>query len=339
MNRQERIAALCKLGAQLQQADDYREAVMARTAVHNPWLTVENQRLAIQAICDHFLQPSLLEAWSQGYALAEVVEPRPVGIVMAGNIPLVGFHDFLCTFVAGHQAVVKCSEKDPWLFPLLVRQLIAIDARAEAYVVLAERLNEVDAIMATGSNNTARYFEAYFGHKPHIIRRNRSGLAVLSGQESREDLLALGRDVFTYFGLGCRNVSSLWVPEGYDFTPLLEALYEFREIVLHSKYKNNFDYHYASLILNRQPFLANGCVMLLENPQIASPVAMLHYQYYREAAEIPERIRASAADIQVVVSSMPMLQGSYARPFGQAQQPELADYADGLDTMAFLSTL
>lgn len=312
---------------------------MARTAVHNPWLTVENQRLAIQAICDHFLQQPLLEAWSSGYAVADEARPCRVGIVMAGNIPLVGFHDFMCTFVSGHQAVVKCSEKDPWLFPLLVRQLIAIDARAEAYVVLADRLNDVDAIMATGSNNTARYFEAYFGHKPHVIRRNRSGLAVLSGQESHEDLLALGKDIFTYFGLGCRNVSSLWVPAGYDFTPLMEALYEYREIVLHSKYKNNFDYHYASLVLNRQPFLANGCVMLLENRQIASPMAMLHYQYYEQVSELPERLRAAAADIQVVVSAVPLPQEIHARPFGQAQQPQLADYADGLDTMAFLSSL
>lgn len=312
---------------------------MARTAVHNPWLTVENQRLAIQAICDHFLQQPLLEAWSSGYAVADEVRPRRVGIVMAGNIPLVGFHDFMCTFVSGHLAVVKCSEKDPWLFPLLVRQLIAIDARAEAYVVLADRLNDVDAIMATGSNNTARYFEAYFGHKPHIIRRNRSGLAVLSGQESHEDLLALCKDVFTYFGLGCRNVSSLWVPAGYDFTPLMEALYEHREIVLHSKYKNNFDYHYASLVLNRQPFLANGCVMLLENPQIASPMAMLYYQYYEQVSELPERLRAAAADIQVVVSAVPLPQDIHARSFGQAQQPQLADYADGIDTMAFLSML
>ncbi len=339
MNRQERIAALCALGEQLQQKDDYREAVMARTAVHNPWLTVENQRLAIQAICDHFLQQPLLESWSAGYTVADEVEPERVGIVMAGNIPLVGFHDFLCTFISGHQSVVKCSEKDPWLFPLLVRQLIAIDARAEALVTMADRLNDVDAIVATGSNNTARYFEAYFGHKPHIIRRNRSGLAVLSGEESREDLLALGKDVFTYFGLGCRNVSSLWVPVGYDFTPLLEAMYEYREIVLHSKYKNNFDYHYASFLLNRQPFLANGCVMLLENPRIASPVATLHYQYYGQASELPERLRAAAADIQVVVSAMELLQGSHARPFGQAQQPQLADYADGIDTMAFLSSL
>jgi hypothetical protein len=249
---------------------------------------------------------------------------------MAGNIPLVGFHDFLCTFISGHQSVVKCSEKDPWLFPLLVRQLIAIDARAEALVTMADRLNDVDAIVATGSNNTARYFEAYFGHKPHIIRRNRSGLAVLSGEESREDLLALGKDVFTYFGLGCRNVSSLWVPVGYDFTPLLEAMYEYREIVLHSKYKNNFDYQLTIAIMNNRFYMSNDSIVLIENESPFSPISQLHYQYYTDHAEVKKKIDENK--IQCIV-------GKGFIPFGKAQQPSLTDFPDGVDTMDFLKKL
>lgn len=334
-----RIEAILELGRRLREPDEYRSAILSRTSFHNPWFTLDNQERAIASVAQHFLAEAPLRAWLAAYPLPEPAQPRQVGLVMAGNIPMVGFHDFLCVFLSGHHALIKLSDKDPYLFPYLLQQLTAINPEAKTRFQLQERLSGMDAVIATGSNNTARYFEAYFGKYPHIIRKNRNGVAVLTGRESDDQLKALGKDVFRYFGLGCRNVSKLYVPEGYVFDPLLEALYEYREIVLHSKYKNNFDYHYASYLLNRLPFLANGCVLLSENAAIPSPVACLHYAYYRNIPELEQELAASAAEIQVVVTAQPPTLSFPSVPFGQAQEPGLADYADGVDTLAFLMNI
>lgn len=338
MKLEERLLALIELGARLRAPDEYREAVIHRTHFNNPWFTKENQRKAIQAIAQYFLSESKLKSWIAGYKIAEETPPKSVGLVMAGNIPLVGFHDVLCTFVAGHHALIKLSEKDKFLLPYIFRELAKIDSRTEAYFETVERLQDFDAVIATGSNNSARYFEQYFSPYPNIIRKNRNAIAVLDGTETAEELAAFGEDVFQYFGLGCRNVAKLYVPESYAFEPLLEALHEHREIVLHEKYKNNFDYNYAILVLNKEKYMANGCIILKESDEISSPIAGLNYEYYQDIQTVENTLQERKEEIQLVVAKDGLLpQKTY--PFGAAQQPELSDYADGVDTLDFLLNL
>jgi hypothetical protein len=338
MNLRERIALLARLGEHLRGQDDFLQALMHRSSFHNPWFTLESQERALRAIAEDMLDSAKLERWLEAYALPPERVPKTVALVMAGNIPLVGFHDLLCVFAAGHRALIKLSDKDPFLLPYLLKLLGQFDARATACFEIAERLQGFDAVIATGSNNSARYFEAYFGKYPHLIRKNRSSIAVLDGQESLADLQGLGKDVFQYFGLGCRNVSKLYVPVGYAFEPLLEALHEHRDIILHEKYKHNFDYNYALLILNKEKFLANGCVLLLENPAIQSRIASLHYEHYDDLSTVERAIAAHETEIQAAVARPGLLQRP-ALPFGAAQRPELWEYADGVDTLAFLQEL
>lgn len=341
MNAQERIAALAALGERLSQPDEYLDALMHRTRYNNAWFTIENQQLALGAIVEHFLQKDKLEKWAADYQLLPQGPGKTVGMVMAGNIPLVGFHDLLCTFAAGHRAQIKLSEKDPYLLPYLLKLLKEIAPASEPYFEIVEKLNDFEAVIATGSNNTARYFEAYFGKYPHIIRKNRNAVAVLTGKETPEELIALGTDIFRFFGLGCRNVSKLFLPKDYDFNPLLETLHEYRDLVLHDKYKNNFDYNLALVMLNRTPYYNNGCIILQENPQTASRIAMVHYEYYDSEKEVGEKIVAAREEIQCVVGSAERmnLPGVSWVPFGKTQEPDLADYPDGIDVMRFLESL
>ncbi len=336
MTLQQRIDTLTKLGEHLFQEDEYLAALMQRTAFNNPWFTIDNQQKAVQAIATQFLQKDKLDSWLSAYDVLQPLASKTVGLVLAGNIPLVGFHDVLCVFVAGHRAKIKLSEKDKFLLPYLVQLLEKFQPGAGDYFEFVERLNGFDAVIATGSNNSARYFEAYFGKYPHIIRRNRNAVAVLDGSETASELHELSRDVFSYFGLGCRNVAKLYVPQDYDFVPLLEALHEFRDIVLHNKYKNNFDYYFAMHVLNKVAYMNNGCIMLLENHSLQSPIANLHYEYYTDVPALQQELEQRSSEIQVVVSKQHF---ANSLPFGKAQEPELADYADGVDTMAFLLEL
>ncbi len=337
MTLTERIEALVKLGDHLQGEDDFLRAVMKRTLFHNPWFTLDNQEKAVRAIADYFLDRKKLERWLEPYDLPEPDHPKKVGIVMAGNLPLVGFHDLLCVFVAGHRSCIKLSEKDKYLLPYLLSVLKRIDERTAGYFEVVEKLTGFEAVIATGSNNSARYFEAYFGKYPHIIRRNRNAVGVLTGEESREELLALGEDIFEYFGLGCRNVAKVYVPEGYDFEPLMKALHEFRQIILHEKYKHNFDYHFAVYSINKMPFLNNGCIILTENNSLQSHIGGLYYEYFRDLEAVESELEQRKEEIQCVVSKPGLFRD--AIPFGQAQHPELWDYADGVDTLAFLASL
>lgn len=338
MQLEDRLSALIELGAHLRAPDEYREAVIHRTHFNNPWFTKENQRIAIQAIAEHFLVENKLRNWAAQYEIPEANAPQNIGLVMAGNIPLVGFHDVLCTFVAGHRARIKLSEKDKFLLPYIFRQLSQIDARTASYFETVERLQDFDAVIATGSNNSARYFEQYFSQYPNIIRKNRNAIAVLDGTETEEELAALGDDVFQYFGLGCRNVAKLYVPENYTFEPLLEVLHEHREIVLHEKYKNNFDYNYAVLVLNKEKYMANGCIILKESEETSSPIAGLNYEYYPDIKTVENTLQERKDEIQLVVAKEGLLSHK-TYPFGAAQQPALDDYADGVDTMNFLLNL
>jgi hypothetical protein len=337
MTLSERIEVLGQLGDHLLGKDEYLEAVMKRTAFHNGWFTEDSQQEAIRELAVQMLNRDRLREWLSRNQLAES-SPKKVGIVMAGNIPLVGFHDWLCVFVSGHQAQVKLSEKDPFLFPYLMKILERLDERTLAYIEVTERLHGFEAVIATGSNNSARYFEAYFSKYPNIIRKNRNGVAVLTGDETLEELRALGKDIFRYYGLGCRNVAKLYVPKGYDFDPLLEALHEYREVVLNTKYKNNFDYNYALFVLNKIEFKANGCILLVEAPALQSRIACLHYEFYSSLEEVTKEIQARESEVQCTVAKSGALPIP-AFSFGKAQEPALWDYPDGADTLAFLASL
>lgn len=340
LSLQARIAALGKLGQWILEKEERLEQAMRRSEIENSWFTQENIQRSLNAIAAEFLDPEKLNAWAAQYPV-EGVSPRRVGLIMAGNIPLVGFHDWLCVFMAGHTAVVKLSDKDKYLLPALLQALAAIEPASAAYTHLvgAEApLRDFDAVIATGSNNSARYFEEYFGKYPHIIRRNRNSVAILSGQETDAELLALGADIVSYFGLGCRNVSKLYVPHGYNFEHLMEVLHEYREISLHNKWKNNFDYNFTLFILNKIPHYNNGCLLLTENSALQSRIASLNYEYYNDLYELEASLQSIADQIQCIVSavSFPSLN---TLAFGDTQHPGLKDYPDGVDVMQFLCNL
>ncbi len=306
MTLAERITTLRDLAHHLTSGeDDFLTALMLRTEFNNGWFTQENQSRALRAVVDQFLDEELLRSWLGQYSISAAPASPPaqtVGLVLAGNIPLVGLHDVLSVYLAGHRARIKLSSKDPYVLPYLLQLLARFDERAADYFDVVEHLHHFDAIIATGSNNSARYFEAYFGKYPHIIRRNRNAVAVLTGEESPDDLERLGDDVFSYFGLGCRNVSKLYVPEGYDFTPLLEAFHEWKGYQNHVKWKNNFDYNFALLTLNKEPFYHNGAIILRESPAMASHIAGLYYERYDEPAAVTRVLRERASELQLIVA-------------------------------------
>lgn len=338
MTLQQRIDTLSKLGTHLLGQDEYLDAVKHRTQFNNAWFTLENQDRAIRSIAQTFLNREKLEKWASAYEIKDEPDMKSIGLVMAGNLPLVGFHDVVCTFVAGHKAKIKLSDKDKFLLPYLLKLLSEIHPDAKDYFEIVDTLKDIDAVIATGSNNSARYFESYFGKYPNIIRKNRNAVAVLDGTETEDELHGLGKDVFRYFGLGCRNVSKLYLPLGYDFQRLMEKLHEFKDIVLHSKFKNNFDYNMALIMLNKVPFINNGCIILTEDAAIASRIAMLHYEFYRDKKVLAMELKNKEDEIQCVVSREE-LPGWDCVPFGKTQEPGLEDYPDGIDVMEFLVKL
>lgn len=307
----------------------------------NSWFTPENIRQAWRALKNQYLSNETLDAITRTYPeLASNAKSLHIGIIMAGNIPMVGIHDLLCVFLAGHTAHIKLSSKDDVLLPFITSEICHIDERFESYVKFEERLKGLDAYIATGSDNSVRYFEAYFGKYPSIIRRNRSSIAVLTGSESEEDLIALGKDVFSYFGLGCRSVSKLYVPEGYNFEKVLGLWQEkFIDVINHNAYKNNYDYSYTLYLLNKVKFLMNGCVLLTEDDRLSSRIAMLHYETYTDFNDIESKIETLKTNIQCIVGDDGLPLKVHITPFGKAQQPDFMDYADGIDTISFLNAL
>lgn len=346
MTLEDRIQTLVQLGNHLRNQDDeFLEALQKRTAFNNSWFTLANQQSSTLAIANEFLAEDKIRNWLQHYlAYFEVknatkgFQRQKIGLVLAGNIPLVGFHDILSVYISGHQSQIKLSSKDAFVLPYLLKLIGQFDERATSYFEIVDKLNGFDAVIATGSNNSARYFESYFGKVPHIIRRNRNGIAVLNGHETKEELLALGNDIFQYFGLGCRNVAKLYLPKDYDFQPLLETLHQWNQLQNHSKYKNNFDYHFALLTLNKEPFLHNGAIILREDKALLSHIAGLFYEFYDSEAELEKELIERSDEIQLVVARPEVLRIA-TKYFGEAQQPKLSDYADGVDTMAFLLSL
>lgn len=297
----------------------------------NPWFTEENIIGALNGIVFQ-LKEENLRKWLREYHLGENHPPRRIGVIMAGNIPAVGFQDALCVLVSGNYLVMKNASDDKVILPFLLSVLSSIEpAFADKYESV-ERLRDFDAVIATGSNNSARYFEYYFKDYPHIIRGNRNSIAVLSGKESAEDLYALGKDIFSFFGLGCRNVSHLYVPEGYSFNALFESFEQFGDLMQHARYMNNYDYHNALYLLNNEKFLTNNFLILRESPILSTPVSVLHYSYYSDLNSLEQTIQSLSDQIQCRV-------GLGGLPFGTTQCPAPWEYADNVDVLRFLEKL
>ncbi|HKZ66649.1 MAG TPA: hypothetical protein VJ111_09855 [Chitinophagaceae bacterium] len=340
MKLQQRIDLLSRLGEYIQSDNNDPIAIgwqqaKEKASRENGWFIPEFVELSVKNIATNFLQKEALIKWAAKYKLilhqAQDEKPKTVGIVMAGNIPLVGFHDMLCVFITGHRAHIKTSSKDDVLIKHLVNVMATWNEEIKELIIFSVMLKGCDAYIATGSNNTAGYFEYYFGKYPHIIRRNRTSVAIVTGNETNEELEKLADDVYLYFGLGCRNVTKLYVPEGYDFIPILTAFKKYNYLADHHKYKNNYDYNLAILLLNKKFYMSNESLLLVEESSFFSPIAQLHYEFYTDHTSLSNSLRQN--------DKIQCITGKNFTSFGQSQKPLLTDYADGIDTMKFLTTL
>jgi len=330
MNLQARIKGFVALGQQLSDPNNtLLNEAKSEAYRQNAWFLPEFIDQAIQQIREQFLQQKVLEAWTATYpSIPNEDTNSKVGIVMAGNIPLVGFHDLLSTLIAGHTAIVKRSSKDQVLMDFIIASLIDIDPAFATQISVQEQLKNCDAYIATGGNTAGNYFEYYFGKFPHIIRKNKTSVAILDGSETLSELAALADDCMLYYGMGCRNVTQIWVPEGYDFIPFLTALKKYNYLLDQHKYKHNYDYQLALLMMGKKLYMDSGGVLMSENPSPFAAISQIHYQQYKVGA-VPT---FNMDDIQCVV-------GKNQLPFGSLQKPLLAQYADGVDSLAFLSGL
>ncbi|WP_405415010.1 acyl-CoA reductase [Maribacter sp. Asnod1-A12] len=303
-----------------------------RAQHYNGWFSEENCIHAFQE-WGNALTKENIESWLKNYKL-EANQKKVVALIMAGNIPLVGFHDLLCVLITGNKALVKLSSNDQKLIPLLIDYLIEIEPLFKDRVIFTkEKLENYDAVIATGSNNTARYFEYYFSKKPNIIRKNRNSVAVLTGNETTEELTALGEDIFRYFGLGCRSVSKIYIPKDYNINTFFKAMFPYGDIINHNKYANNYDYNKAVYLMSEFKILDNGFLILKEEESFGSPIASLFYEHYEDISTLKKYLNKEKDKIQCIVSSG-VIDGEIS--FGQTQKPSLHDYADGIDTVDFL---
>ena len=302
---------------------------------HNGWYTPEQVYFSIQSWAEALTRENL-DKWLIRYHITEI-NPKTIGLILAGNIPLVGFHDFISVLLSGHKVLVKTSSNDQHLLPFLAKYIIALEPDFKNYITFIEgKLQNFDAVIATGSNNTSRYFEYYFKNKPSIIRKNRNSVGVLNGKESHEDLVHLGEDVFRYFGLGCRNVSKLFIPKSYNFDTFFKAMYEHKDVIYYEKYSNNYDYNKAVFLMSNFKLLDNEFLTLKEDESYASPISSVFYEYYDNIAEIQAQLENDKDRIQCVVSN-DLIPNSIS--FGKTQLPQLWDYADNVDTIAFLISI
>lgn len=301
----------------------------------NGWFTQENCLKALRA-WGEVLRAEALQKWTSQYNFGATA-PKNIGLILAGNIPLVGFHDVLCVLLCGQNATIKLSTSDPLLIPFLYQKLKEISPLFENRLHFTQdRLENFDAVIATGSNNAARYFEHYFAKVPHIIRKNRNGIAVLSGEESKEELAGLAQDIVQYYGLGCRSISKVYLPEGYDLNNIFGALYPHADLMDSAKYSNNYDYNKAVYLMSEFDLLDNGFMLLREHDSFGSPVACLHYSYYKDLPSLEKELVEKSEEIQCVSSHLALPKSV---PLGKAQQPALWEYADGVDPITFLLEL
>lgn len=349
MTVKQRVAAFVQLGQFLEQftvdkpwegytkgvsQGDYEDFNKLINHVHlyNGWFTPQMVRQALGGIRS-WLHEDTLNQWISRYPVKDNQPFKTVAVIMAGNIPLVGFHDALCVLITGNRLLAKFSSDDNVLMPFLLKYIIQIEPRFDELIrITADKMTEFDAVIATGSNNSARYFEQYFGKYPNIIRKNRTSVAVLDGKETPEELTALGHDIFDFYGLGCRNVTKIYVPTGFDLDRFFGAIFEFKEVINHKKYGNNYDYHKALYLMNQDKLIENGFIVLKEDRSLFSPVGILHYEYYDDVAQVEKDLAAQSEEIQCIA-------GHGHVPFGQTQMPGVYDYADGVDTMKFVTAL
>lgn len=328
------IDAFKKLGGCLASPhwlDDRFGETIARQYRENSWFTPEFCRYALAAIAK-MLASEALDAYYACYKdVAPAEDPRKrVAVISAGNIPVAAFHDFFCILVSGNDYQGKLSSQDKYLLPVLAQALIEIEPRFAERISFVDKIANFDAVIATGSNNSARYFSYYFDKYPHILRKNRNSVAVLDGTETDEELRLLADDIYLYFGLGCRSISKLFVPKGYDFVPFLRILtQESQPIALHNQFNNNLDYQKAVHLMNQIPYMDAGTFLLVENENYASPIGMVYYEYYDDLQHVKQRLTNDAEQLQCIV-------GHCAEPFGNAQNPSLLQYPDGIDVFQFI---
>ncbi len=309
--------------------------LIALSQSHNNWFTPDNVHFSISSWSEALTEKNLNQ-WLSAYSFTEK-EPKNVGLILAGNIPLVGFHDFLSVLISGNYVLVKTSSKDDYLIKFLTKYLIALDNRFNEKITFVEgKLENFDAVIATGSNNTARYFEYYFKNKPSIIRKSRNSVAVLTGNETPEEMTLLSEDVFRYFGLGCRNVSKIFVPKNYNFDAFFNGMYAQKDVIYYEKYANNYDYNKAVFLMSNFQLLDNEFLTIKEDISHASPISSVFYEYYEDINEIKTRLNQDSEIIQCVVSNGIIENSVY---FGNTQKPNLWDYADNVDTLDFLNNL
>lgn len=330
------ISTFSQLGERLLELNPEARELIDREQQYNAWFTPDNVTRAVQSI-GRMLNPSDLELWLNEMPIA--TQSRKVSLVLAGNIPLVGFHDILCVLASRHHALIKASSQDSRLTKWVLAELGKIAPEFNSRYQFVDRLSDFDAVIATGSNNTSRYFEYYFGRVAHIIRKNRNSVAVLAGNESKAELAQLGHDIFDYFGLGCRNVSKLYVPEGYDFSTFFEGIEHFNPLFNHHKYNNNYDYNKSIYLVNQDKHLDNGFLLVKEDQRMSSPLATLYYERYADLSTVQEKLEQEKDSIQCVATNTPLKFSGQLVHLGESQRPRLWDYADGVNTMEFLAAL
>jgi hypothetical protein len=314
-------------------------AAIKEAEIHNPWFTREFILYSFSSLSE-MLEEEKLRLWLDHYPQIKNHSGRKlkIGIVMAGNIPLVGFQDLLAVCFSGHEALVKMSSKDEKLLPLLNEILCHCDTGLQESVsLLTQPLKNIDAVIATGSDNSARYFEFYFGKYPHLTRKNRNSAAILTGEETSDDFRKLSDDIFLYFGMGCRNVSKIFIPEGFNIPNMLDNFESYSYLYNHNKYANNYDYHKAIYLVNLVKHLDTGYLLLKEDYTYSSPVGIVYYEYYNSVERLKARLEADEHKIQCMVSQPGFLQKAIG--FGETQRPGLNDFADNTDTLKFLINL
>lgn len=332
MNTEQRIQVFAELGKEL--ADNTEEFKnRLQTAKHkNGWFSVDYSQLAFTNWSKALTEDSL-KYWTSMYPkLSNAIAPKKVGLIMAGNIPLVGLHDLVSVLISGHIALVKLSSEDTVLMTFVIDKIKSISPEMGSRVEIVDRLNTVEAVIATGSNNSSRYFDAYFGKYPNIIRKNRTSVAILDGNESAQELGQLGKDIFTYYGLGCRNVTKLYVPQDYNFNLFYESIIEYATVLDNIKYVHNYDYHKTLFLLNSEQLLDNEFLLIKEDTNLKSPIGVLHYEYLSVNKKVLVEKLNLSEEVQCVIENQ-------AIKFGESQIPQLWDYADNVDTLRFLLNL
>ena len=333
MNIERRITAFAALGDFVLKNPVSLQEIVNKTFIYNTWFTIDNINQALQNIAIEFLNKEKLENWISGYGSKITThDTKTIAIVAAGNIPMVAFHDILCVLISGNKLQLKLSEKDQYLLPFLLEQLINIEPDFKELISIQFKLEKFDAIIATGSNNTAKHFAYYFGKYKNIIRRNRNSVAILTGEETKEDIENLGHDIFDYFGLGCRNVSKIFVPEKFDLYSLKDGLTKHIGVNQHNQYMNNLDYQRTLYLMNQTPLIDIDFINIVENNSLHSPISCLHVERYKRLEDVKKNIAEQTENIQCVV-------GKGYLEFGKSQQPGLSDYADNVDTMEFILNL